>query len=173
MATSKTTVRARDRNDSSTGTSKSADSTLKVRNEHDVNVYCNGNPKWWYNYAYNFLTKKCERAMICRHCSLDGCKDEWYNKYENDFTPDNSLWTSLHTDNILPTSPSTCDDCQPRPPNNQRECFSEYKGNIWIPESQCKHLKWKRRNIEKMSNHGKIIVPPPMADQHLRCGYRQ
>jgi len=134
MATSKTTVRARKQNDSSAGTSKSADSILKVRNEADVNVYCNGNPKMWYRNGYNFLTKKCERALICRHCSLDGCKDEWYNKYENDFTPDNSLWTSLDTDGILATSPSTCDDCQLRP-NGLRECFSEAAGFTWISEA--------------------------------------
>jgi hypothetical protein len=149
-------VKVNHQSDSSVGTSKSNDSVLNVRNIGKYgNRYCRSA---WGRRAYNFIGKRCEIALVCRHCSPDGCKIEWVNKYENDHTPDGSRWTSLDTDGILATSPSTCDDCQLRP-YGKKECWSEMKGNVWISERECKILKLKRRAIEKRRK-GKGVPPP-------------
>ena len=103
----------------------------KPKPEEKAKVYC---LRTWRERAYDFISKSCDNALVCEHCSIDGCKIEWANKYENDLTPDNSAWTSQETDGILATSPSTCDDCQLRP-NGLRECWSEAAGFIWIPEA--------------------------------------
>ena len=56
--------------------------------------------------AMNYCTGEMDIAAICFNCESDGCKWEWGNCYENDGTPDNSIWTSIETDGILETSPS-------------------------------------------------------------------
>ena len=54
----------------------------------------------------NWCKGRIELALICYHCSNDGCEEEWDNCYEFDGTPDNSAWTSIQTDGRLETSPS-------------------------------------------------------------------
>ncbi len=56
--------------------------------------------------AFNYVTQKWEKAVVCYHCEAGECKYEWGNQYENDGTPDNSYWTSIETDGIPGTSPS-------------------------------------------------------------------
>ena len=75
-------------------------------------MYCRSS---FHMRAFNYETGKYEMALVCEHCSVDGCKLEWENKYENDGTPDNSFWTSIETDGILETSPSV---------DNENEAFS-------------------------------------------------
>ncbi len=81
--------------------------------------------------AYSYRTKKMEIAIICLHCSVDGCKEEWANEFENDGTPDNSPWTSIETDGILETSPSI-DNVQMKVPSLDSQDNSETSVSILV-----------------------------------------
>ena len=69
----------------------------------------------------NYCTGEMDIAAICFNCESDGCKWEWGNCYENDGTPDNSIWTSIETDGILETSPSVNQNFDESTYNEQEE----------------------------------------------------